>query len=88
MEHPFLVMFKRPLGKKIEASKWKPLRDVIGDVSRSDAGNLVVRAGTEIEPGGSWERTLHIVLTADEAQALVESIEMLIPEVRPVAKKT
>jgi hypothetical protein len=80
MDRPFTVMFTRPLGKEVPASQYAPLRPVIGEVSRSQTGNLIIRAGREIEPGGAWEKVLHIVLTPDEARDLVESIGQLLPE--------
>lgn len=81
-DRPFAVMFSRPLGKEVEASKYKPLRDVIGGLERSQTGNLIIRAGTELEPGGSWERKLHIVLNEDEARDLMSGIEDLFPNLR------
>lgn len=77
---PFAVMFTRPLGWEVQ-SQWHPNADVIGEVARSGAGNLVIRAGQRLE-GGGWEKRLHIVLNEDEARDLVESIEQLFPRLR------
>lgn len=78
---PFAVHYSRPLGKEVPASQYKPLRDLIGGLERSQTGNLIIRAGTELEEGG-WERNLHIVLNEDEVRDLISGIHDLFPEVR------
>lgn len=49
-------------------------RSVIGAVTRSAAGNVVLRVGREAEVGGSYELTEHVVLTPAEARALALEI--------------
>lgn len=63
-------------GLKVDKYGDEP-RSVIGEVSTSHAGNIVLRVGREHnrpvygmdEPGG-WEQTEHVVLTRDEAESL------------------
>lgn len=50
-------------------------RDLIGEVTRSMAGNVILRVGRENEVG--WERTAHITLTPEEARALSIEIGLL-----------
>jgi hypothetical protein len=45
-------------------------RSVIGEVTQSVAGNVVLRVGRETAPGGPWALSEHVVLTPDEALRL------------------
>jgi hypothetical protein len=71
----------RIYGLDIEPSEYRPLRSVIESPQRTASGNIVVRVGREIgaiHPG--WERTEHIVLTAEEAQSLAHHLLAAIDE--------
>ena len=67
-------------GNQIERSPYNPQRDLIGELSRSPAGNIIIRTGREIGPldDGSWTRTGHIVLLPTEARELCAAIGELL----------
>lgn len=72
---PFATRFTPPLGWEVQ-SEWHPNADVIGTVSLSGTGNVVIRAGQRL-PEGGWESRLHIVLSQDEARALEATLAWL-----------
>jgi hypothetical protein len=61
-------------GREILASKYAPLRSVVGEVTRSAGGNVILRVGREDSPGGTWHRTEHVVVTPAEACELVHDL--------------
>ena len=47
---------------------------IIGQIETSLAGNTVLRCGRTEWPSNSWTQSLHIVLTPDETQALIDEL--------------
>lgn len=69
------------LGSAIAPSEATVLRSIIGEVTTSPSGNVVIRVGTEnikpVRDGGiaaGWTQTEHVVLTRDETHGLIESL--------------
>ena len=60
-------------GQRVPASGYRLLRAVVGQISATTAGNVIVRIGREISEGG-WEQTEYLVLTPAEARALAAEI--------------
>lgn len=59
-------------GNEIPAWGGRP-NSVIGEVTTSNAGNLVIRVG-KTRPEGGWEQTEHLALSPTEARDLVVEI--------------
>jgi hypothetical protein len=72
----------KTIGNTIERSIYHPLADVIGSVEVSGAGNVILRAGRENEAHGSWSQMLHIVLTPDEADLLIDELTAAVEDYR------
>jgi hypothetical protein len=49
-------------------------RSVIGEITTSIAGNVILRIGREHEPGGSWHLAEHVTLTPDEARSFAAAV--------------
>lgn len=62
-------------GTQIEPSQWNQLRSVVGEVANAPAGNVVLRVGSEVEPGGGWRQSEHVVMKPREA--LLFAMEVL-----------
>jgi hypothetical protein len=63
-------------GLAIPRSRWGPL-GVISSPERSCAGNIVFHVGHEI-PEGGWTKSEHVVLTPEEARAVIgQMLELL-----------
>lgn len=56
-------------------STHRPERSCIGSIETSGAGNVVLRIGRETaQHAPSWQQTEHVVLSPDEARALIADI--------------
>lgn len=73
-------MEKFPLGRQISRYMDKP-RDVIGNIERAPAGNIVIRIGEE-QQDHSWSQTAHVVLRHAEAWTLIRTLERILAEPR------
>lgn len=62
-----------PLGLQVRRHLNQP-RSVIGAVARSSAGNVILRVGQENVAHLGWHQTEHVVLTVDEAKALMADL--------------
>ena len=62
-------------GTKVTRSEYRPVADVIGQIERSDVGNVVIRVGQEVSPHNGWHQTAYVVLTPAEAGLLINEIE-------------
>jgi hypothetical protein len=47
-----------------------PGRSIIGEITTSQTGNIVVRIGEINSTGKGWTQTAYVVLTPDEAKSL------------------
>lgn len=63
-------------GLAVDPSPWGA-RGVIGDVSTSQTGNTVLRAGRENEGTPGWHQTEHVVLRPDEAREFIAELVAL-----------
>jgi len=54
-------------------SDYRPQRDIVAQVVRTTAGNVVLIIGREL-PTGGWEKTGHVVLTPAEAADLSDTL--------------
>jgi hypothetical protein len=57
-------------------------RSVVGELTKSIAGNVVLRVGREEEIGGPWVLSEHVVLTPDEARSLSASLSAMVGDAR------
>lgn len=53
---------------------------VIGEITQSPAGNVIVRVGRQNRSGPGWSVTEHVVLTPQEARALVDRVAGLLDD--------
>jgi hypothetical protein len=60
-------------GTAVGGSSYHPT-SVIGEVSNSMSGNVVLRVGHIIESGDGWTQVEHVVLTSAEARKLAAEI--------------
>lgn len=67
----------RVLGMDVPPSSFSPVRSVIGEVTDSMSGNVVIRVGRTVRSGG-WTQTEHVVLTQHEAEDLMCRLAELI----------
>ena len=68
-------MEKEIFGTELEPSQYRPERSVIRLPERTNAGNVALRIGRELEDGsGRWQQTESVVLTPDEARALAAEL--------------
>jgi hypothetical protein len=70
----------RSIGNSIVPSIYKPLRDLVGNIDVSAAGNVVLRIGREIDEDGRWEQIAHVVLSPHEARCLRNALGAAIGE--------
>ena len=69
---PYGVTVDSPLGRR---------RGTIARPSVSGTGNLVLEIGHELHPGeGTWEKSEHVVLTADEAAHFLGACQAVLAE--------
>jgi hypothetical protein len=69
-------------GNKIGPSEWHPEVSVIGEIDRSQSGNVVLRIGRiwTDNPERGWQQTEHVVLTRNEvSRFLREVVEVMEP---------
>lgn len=65
-------------------SKFGP-RGVIARPERSGTGNVILRAGNEVDPPGlGWTQVAHVVLEPEEARALIADMERQLDPDAPV----
>lgn len=62
-----------PLGLTVPTDR--STRSLIGEVTTSPSGNVVLRIGHTYEDSSAWEQTEYVVLNRDEAQALIERLQ-------------
>lgn len=68
-------------GQKIHRSTYNPERSVIGEITKSHAGNLIIRVGQENGPADdTWRQTEHVVLVAGEAREFIDECERVLNE--------
>lgn len=83
---PHVVAPPTTFGLVLDASEFRPLRDLLAAPETSHAGNVILRVGREFAPGdGGWERVAHVVLEPREAIALATAI---LDQVSPVRAAT
>jgi len=60
-------------GNIVQGGRYGHPTSVVGEVSRSMSGNVILRVG-QFNPDAGWFQTEHIVLTREEAVALAAAI--------------
>lgn len=63
-------MLGKPLGTEHVRMDAPRPRDILGNVRDTASGNIVLEIGHELEHGGLWTKSGHIVLTPTEASVL------------------
>jgi hypothetical protein len=68
-------------GNQIAVSEFHPLRSLIGQIERSQSGNVILRIGREWtdDDERGWEQTEHVVLVPLEVTRLMHELAEYLP---------